>query len=84
MICGTIDRTLKSKATSEMKIKFYKINEILNKNKKFLSQRIENEDIRTELNILSVNEKIEQNAQNWEKHINRINGGRLVQRVARY
>lgn len=40
-----------------------------------LSNQIRNEDIRTDLNIFSTNNRILQNAMKWKEHIERMKQG---------
>lgn len=43
-----------------------------------LRDHIGKEDIRAELNILSMNNRINQSSLKWKQHVERMNGARLV------
>lgn len=49
-----------------------------------LRDQIRNSDIRADLKIYSMTERIEENSRRWKQHIGRMNEDRLVNQVLRY
>jgi hypothetical protein len=46
--------------------------------------RVRNEDVRKELGIYAMNDKIKQKRTEWRQHINRMNNERLTKQIQEY